>query len=504
MLHPRILAHRSYENYLSHAKSPKDHLEIMAELGRKDLFFLLVYLLGRKDADQNWIFERCREVQAGWDGVIHLWSRFHYKSTIISYALPIFLIINNPDELIALISYKVKFANELLDQIKRTLESNELLKQVYPDVLYQDPEKESPRWTVDNGFIVKRKSSAKEPTITAFGLVGSQQTGGHWTTRIYDDACTQDSVATDDALIKNISRWELSLNLNAGNQGMRETYAGTRYSYADLYSKMMERGYKSSVRLATVDGTLDGDPVLLPKEELVKLYQRMGSSTFLCQIMQNPLGEGHSTFNEKWLRYWPKTRFNNMNFYITCDPAGSKTKKSDYTVFWVIGVGADKNFYVIDAVRDRMNLTQRWNTLAALWQKWEPKAVGYEKYGLMSDIEHFHYMMNESNLRFHITEVGGSQSKENRIKRLEPICEDGRLWLPEGGIHRTDYQGNRIDVIQEFIKKEYTTFPLCEHDDMLDALSRIIDLNPIFPQGEDYNTRMNMDFEENEYDPRTY
>ncbi|MDR2051685.1 MAG: hypothetical protein LBQ63_07950, partial [Deltaproteobacteria bacterium] len=43
-------------------------LGVMAELGRRDLFFLLTRLLGRKDAENEFVFRRCREVQAGPDG----------------------------------------------------------------------------------------------------------------------------------------------------------------------------------------------------------------------------------------------------------------------------------------------------------------------------------------------------------------------------------------------------------------------------------------------------
>lgn len=31
-------------------------------LGRTDLFFLIVHLLGRKDVERQWLLDRCREV----------------------------------------------------------------------------------------------------------------------------------------------------------------------------------------------------------------------------------------------------------------------------------------------------------------------------------------------------------------------------------------------------------------------------------------------------------
>lgn len=57
--------------------------EAEAFLGRHDLFYLLVRLLRRTDANKDWLFDRCREVQTKPDGRLDLWAREHYKDLAI-------------------------------------------------------------------------------------------------------------------------------------------------------------------------------------------------------------------------------------------------------------------------------------------------------------------------------------------------------------------------------------------------------------------------------------
>ena len=77
-----------------------------------------------------------------------------------------------------------------------------------------------------------------------------------------------------------------------------------------------------------------------------------------------------------------------MNKYILVDPANSKAKKADYTAMVVVGLSADKNYYVLDLVRDRLNLGERKERLFGLHKKWNPIGVGYESYGMMIDIDY--------------------------------------------------------------------------------------------------------------------
>lgn len=445
----------------------------MAELGRRDLYFLLVHLLGRKDLEHDWIFARCKELAESPDGHLDLWAREHCKSSLITFGLTIQDILRDPETTICIFSHTRPMAKGFLKQIKREFETNKLLLTCYPDVLYSEPHKQAPQWSEDGGLVVRRKSNPKEATLEAWGLVDGQPTGKHFSLLVYDDVVTRESVTSPEQIAKVTEAWALSLNLGA-RRGVRR-YIGTRYHINDTYREILARGAASPrIYPATADGTVEGDPVLLSPELLAEKRREMGPYVFGCQMLQNPAADKTQGFKEAWLRYWTPKSLDHLNRYILVDPAGAKKKNSDYTVMLVVGLGPDGFYYLVDGLRDRLNLTERAAALFRLHRKYQPVSVGYEKYGLQADIEHIQYQQEQLNYRFSIVTLGGNIPKNDRIRALIPPFEQGRVYLPARCPFR-DSEGVTRDLVREFVNDEYMAFPVAAHDDMLDCLARILD-----------------------------
>jgi len=465
--------HQMYQSLMTKALQEKQWPGVMRELALRDLFFLLLYILGREDIDKDWLFDRCREVESHPDGYLDLWAREHYKSSIITYGLTIQNILNDPELTVGIFSATRPIAKAFLRQIKREFESNAKLKTLFPEVLYQNPQKESPKWSEDDGIIVKRNSNPKEATVEAWGLVDGQPTGRHFQLMVYDDVVTRESVTTPEMISKINGAWELSRNLTT--IGGRTRHIGTRYHYNDTYNLIMERSAAiPRIYPATDDGTTGGKSIFFDEEVLAAKRREMGSFTFATQMLQNPKADSIRGFNEDDLRYWPATQYSHLNIYILIDPANEKKKRSDYTACFVVGVGEDDNYYIIDIIRDRLSLTERGNLIFSLHRQYRPLKVGYEKYGMQADIEYFETVMSTENYRFVITPLGGQVSKADRIMGLLPLFEDHRIYLPDRAVH-VNYEGAQEDNVRAFINEEFKAFPFAGHDDMLDCLARIKD-----------------------------
>jgi len=724
----------------------------LRRLCKEDLFFLLTVACKRKDADRDWIYDRCREVEREPDGYIDLWSREHYKSTVITFALNIQEILNNPEVTIGIFSHTRPIAKAFLAQIKREFETNTFLQNLFPEILYKDPKKESPKWSLDEGIIVKRKGNPKESTVEAWGLVDGQPTSKHYQILNYDDVVSRESVTTPEMIEKVTQAWELSLNLTS--EGGKKRIIGTRYHQNDTYASIIARGsVKQRIYPATDDGTLGGRPVLWDleyfqervrdlgsyvsschcsgtkvlmsdwsyrsiediktgdtvvgfiigngsnrlslveskvvgvnsriadarrydlasgnyvectpdhkwwtgrsgsdshkkyssigdlKRNNVKSLQRIsyiedelvgskrdaakyfsglfdgegsvsttrrgngkgslsihqshehnpevceriekvlsilcipyrkyfrkafstssknskastiytilggrpvkhrllqwcgfakskniikslyggpgrynankgdkvvgfselgkrevfniqtetgnyianGYASKNCQLLQNPLADNAMGFREEWIEFYDVLRNSGKwNFYLLCDPASEKKKDSDYTSMAVIGLAPDNNYYLVDGVRDRMNLTERTEKLFQFHKDWNPVSVGYEKYGMQSDIEHIRYVQQQNGYRFKITELGGSMPKNDRIRRLVPLFENHRFYFPRR-LTFISYEKKVVDLVREVIDFEYIPFPVAAHDDFMDCLSRICDpdLKAMFPKRTD-------------------
>ena len=505
---------RVIEAYADCHRDPNVDDSFIRTLGQLDRYYLGVFLCNRHDMVHPWIYERCREVEGVRDSRLDLWARFHYKSSIITFLGTIQEILCNPDITIGLLSFSARQAKPFLRQVMSEFDANEKLKQLYPDILWEKPRLQAPKWAENEGICVRRQANPKEQTVEAHGLVDGQPTGRHFDLIIYDDVVVQESVNTPEQIKKTTTQWELSLNLGSTYRP-RFQYAGTRYSYGDTYGTILQRAaVKPRIHPATVDGTMNGEPVFLEKERWEEIKKTTSTYTVACQQLLNPIVGSDIAFKEEWWQEW-EVRPYTMNVYIMCDPAHSRKKESNRTAFAVVGVDANYNKFLLDGICHRMSLSERWDSIRKLRIKWKrvpgirEVKIGYERYGAQSDIEHFKEMMRIEGSSFPIYELnwtggGGSQSKRDRIQRLEPDLKDGSFFFPyptdekrltsnqqdmkvrkqefliSKKIMRKDEEGKLYDLTDWVRKNEYSLFPTI-HPDFLDALSRIYDMDPIPP-----------------------
>jgi phage terminase large subunit-like protein len=495
----RIAANRFYAEILRDAEQAGGDViyELINEIAVMDLWFLLTVVMNRGDMNNrpeinpDWLWARTMDVRYNPDGFLDLWAREHYKSTIITFALTIQDILKDPEQTFGIFSVKRDLAQDFLKQIKEELQNNSELKTAFPDVLYADPERESPSWGIDKGIRVKRKANSREETVEAWGLIGGMPTGKHFKTLVYDDVVTEKSVTNHEQLTKAFDMMRLSFSL--GSHGGKRRMIGTRYHYGDAWGRVITAGTaKPRLYPATDNGKPRGTSVFLREDILAEKRRDQGPYIFACQMLQDPKADEAQGFKIEWLSPWNPLpeHWTLMNIYIVVDPAGERKMNqtgSDYTVMWVIGLGADQRYYLIDGIRDRLNLTERADQLFAFVRTYKPIGIGYEQQGMQADIAHIEYCQGRDNFHFDITSLGGQQPKNDRIRKLIPIFSAGRFFTP-GYLTKRDHEGSFRDLMKEFKNEEFLPFPVATHDDMLDDMANILhpDMETVFPDPDEY------------------
>lgn len=447
--------------------SEGEQISLLRHLCRTDLYFLLWYALNRADVEHEWLYERCKEVQESPNGHLDLWAREHYKSTIITFAKTIQDILashgDHPLEswggrepTFGIFSHTRPNAKGFLKQIKIELESNELLKSLFPDVLYQDPKKQSPKWSEDEGLIVKRRSNPKEATVEAWGLVDSQPTGKHFVVLIYDDVVTEASVTTKEMLDKTTRSWELSTNL--GSDGGVKRYIGTRYHDLDTYSVMLERGSaKPRIYPATDTGKPDGKPVFMSESYLASKRTDQGPHVFSCQMLLDPIPEGNAMFQRDWFRRHDIRPINVRAFgasdYAVTDGGG------DWTEHGVFGIDHKGNIYVLDWWSGQTTSDIWIETQIDLMSVYDPEAWVGESGPIRSATEPFLRMRMRDRGTFSLLEwYSVSADKPTRARNFQAIAAQGLVSIPN-----TEWGDALLDQL--------CRFPLGSADDKVDVCS---------------------------------
>ena len=414
----------------------------------------------------------------------------HGKSELASRRFPAWYLGAHPSNQIIAASYNSELASDFGRDVRNIVASREY-QALFESRLAADSQAAN-RWHTDKGG-----------SYVAAG-VGTAITGRGAHVLLIDDPLKDREEADSSTVRQRVWDWYTSTAYTRLMPGGAIVVIQTRWHEADLAGRLLDAHKRTGgdewdvLELKAIND--DGAalwPEWYPVPELERIRSVIGPRDWSALYQQSPVPDGRSEFRREWLSwYHDSLTGDGMNKYLIVDPAGEKKKTSDRTAMWLVGLNTDGNYYLLDFLYDRLNLTERAREIMRLHRKWKPLRVGYEKYGKDSDIEAVKMAQERENYRFDITPLGGQVKKEDRIRRLVPLFEGRKVYMP-ATMHRTLSDGKTIDLIELLLTEEYDRFPVAAHDDGLDCLARILepDLNAVFPmveqEPERYSKRRN-------------
>lgn len=408
-----------------------------------------------------------------------LWFRGGFKTSIITVAHSIYLIINNPNIRILVESNTIDISKMMVKEIKSHFTNNALFRSIFRELCPVEKGGKIEFGTEETFTVFGRtKTSLKEPTVKCAGQ-GTNLTGLHFDWIKADDMVTKDSVSNDTQIQASKDHFASFRSLFDNPMVPRIDVVGTTYHFNDLYQDIMKQSfYRKSVIPVRV-----GEKLTFPErhtsEALVKIEEdpTVGPYEFAAQYLMTPLNPKDIKFKPEWLKTYDVVPVGAKE-YICVDPASTQTKKSDYTVIERWAVDSAGKHYLIEGVRDRISALGRIDTLFAMVRR--AKNLVWVKYevlgGRHGDMEVIKQKMMTDKIWFLIKETKATQaSKKDRIEqRLVGQWANGVCHLPVSSIYSSVYDNKVHDFVQEY-KSEYLQFPFSEHDDILDCHSQMFE-----------------------------
>lgn len=254
---------------------------------------------------------------------IWLWARGHFKTTLITNAHTIWLIINNPNIRILIGSNIVSNASKILGEIKAHFIHNPIFRELYPEFCPKPNKEGKIEWGTGEQFTVRNRTEVhKEPTCMVAG-VGTELTGLHFDYMKLDDLVTDKSVTNDEQIQASKDFYGSLRQLFDNPEIPREDIIGTPYHFNDLYNSvedglLFNEEFDYSLLPAKGQMTIDrlaklrvhtGDEVNFKERfseeglDLILKDPSVGPYIFSCQYQLSPLDPSKQEFKEEWITY---------------------------------------------------------------------------------------------------------------------------------------------------------------------------------------------------------
>jgi predicted phage terminase large subunit-like protein len=492
---PACLHRYDYEKLMDHLReledkgNKKQYLALVKQIAESDFWFFMYYVLDFPIAHPYLVALAYRLQDHKDDPYLYLAAgRGSWKSTFLTIGLSLWETALDANMTTLIVSYQRQMAGKQLLGIKRNVENIPLLSQLWPDTFYSSGDfrsKLTDKWNEYAGLFVKRSLNSSDPTFAAFGFIEGMPTGMHFRRILIDDPVTLDNTATIESIEKVRSGFRMLTGLKDKVNGCNTRVVTTRYDINDLSKDIIaNKKYIHIIIPAEVDATgeakFDSIPCYMTREQLDQEREDYGDAYYAAQMLQNPTLGGGSALDPAWLdNCYYEALPTTLNYYILIDPAGSKSKRSDFSVFVIVGLSPDKQFFLVDMVRDKLDVYERYATLKDLHKRYRPDGVFYEQQGMQSDLEVFEREQRADKYYINIERYSSNVSgnKHRRIMALGAMFRKGEYFLPNAIFY------NGRDLIEEFLEEEYKKYPHNRaHDDMLDAMSMITQVSVIVPE----------------------
>jgi phage terminase large subunit-like protein len=491
------------------------------------LFYFTRVCLGRRRLTESFHLPFCLSLEREFLKDVYEIPRDHFKSTICSEALPMWLTLpfmqsdedafltqgygdeyirflkrmHNPMRRNLLVSENVTNAAKLGKRIEYHFQSNAIFRGCFSEILPTSSE----TWTSYSMHVNRGKfggASHGEGSFDFLGVGGALQSR-HYDNLFEDDLIGRKAIQSPSVMDQSIEYHKLligAFDSQDAEHENNELVVANRWGFHDLNSHIRENEPWFVIHShSALGGCCDAHPSdtpIFPEEfsfeKLMRFKQRLGSYHFSCQFLNNPISPEDADFKSEWLKYYSFERgddggvriqqeshdglhykpfpYHHLQVAMAVDPAHSGNSGAGRARHAIVVWGQlDDDYFLLDAWAQQCTLGTFVDKIYALAQKWRLRKFGVET------------VAGQIYLKFHLDT---KNAQENNYLKIIPL--KGEVEGPDGTMTRKKewrirnvlsplFEFGHVYVQrrhQDFIG-EYNTFPRGKFVDLLDASAYI-------------------------------
>jgi predicted phage terminase large subunit-like protein len=333
--------------------------------------------------------------------------------------------------------------------IRDAIAGNAPLRKVFPWLRPAQP------WT-ETRFTIKRPANVIGPSVTALG-VGAGLTGTRADLLVCDDIVDVHSLtsAAERARVKAFFRDNL---LNLLEPDGRCWCLFTPWHADDLNAELKRNPAFGLFRRAVDEDLRPLWPERWPRERLIERRAEIGTASFARGYRLVPLTEDLVPILAKWVRFWSDEQPAERTV-LAVDPAVTAHSSADASALVVLQRTANNEIRCVEAIARRIHAPELVQLIDLLERRWQPEAIVFESNAAFKGIKDL--LVRHASFGPKIKGIEQTKSKSARVAGFSISVENGSFLLKGSG--------GGVDPAQQALFDEMTTFPVGEHEDLLDA-----------------------------------
>lgn len=458
----------------------------------KRFFFFQKFIIGNQDANISLHLPLCDFVQEDppWERPVSplrsrriekliLIPRGHLKTSVVTISYPIWRLIHwdytrRPFRVL-IGNAEFEKAIDFLREIRGHILHNEFLRGLYPDFF---AEADSKSKAVFKDRLIRIRKDAHYFSIEASSY-NQGKSGKHYDLIILDDMVNEKNF-TSEAEMRKLWTWFKNV-YSLGEMDSEIIVIGTRYSYSDLYERILtDEGFSSfkvffrQVWKTDENGEriLDenGEPIPIFPEKFtnadIYALQERQKIFFSAQYLNQPVSLDYAAVKPEHIQYYDQLPDTQLAYYMAVDPARTSSKTADYSAIVVGAMDNAGKLYVVRALQGRWNISEFLERVFNMAQLFSPVRIGIEteNYEILEQIIQEKARERELYFPFVKLKSGGRNKLERIARTLVPWFEQRKVYL-----HR-----KQQDLIQQLL--QFSPLAPPKHDDLLDALTYLIQI----------------------------